>query len=321
MSENNRMNKFLGTMKSAADKVSKKTAVATEEIKNKATQFKSEIATKQAENKVIAMEKKKADDFKKFAPIFERDISEDELLTERVIRIVNYDARLENEVCKNSVGFYEISADRKMPTFYTKFAQKLGLTFYPQLSESVFIADPCIAGKYIEIDEYYNYMKQARVNELTIVAQALNAKSISIKLKATEKSKSKTSIAANANIASLVNANGNVDNNSKDSKSVEIWASTTFKAAFWNGGPVMPQLLYFRNESDINALIQMVLTSKSKLTERTYSMKASSSSGMTKNEALSIASVIKHLKCNIGANFSKCAENESDAVIEYTIKF
>lgn len=242
-------------------------------------------------------------------------------MTERVIRIVNYDARLENAVCTGSVGFYEKTDDRKMPTLYTKFLPALGLSFYPQLSESVFIADPCIPGKFIEIDEYFNYMKQVRVNELTLVAQSLGAKSVNIELKSTTNSKSLFSKAMQAKASPILEADRRQQGNNTSSNSIQIWAQTTFKNALWNGGPTMPTLLYFRNESDISSLIQMVLVNRSKVTERKYSMKASSSSGMSLSEAMSIAGTLKRIKCSAGTSFAKSAEHESTAILEYTIKF
>lgn len=308
-------------MKTAAGKVSEKAATAAEEIKNTAIQVKDDAIAKQAEHRTAAAEKKKQEDFINLAPIFKEDIANNELLSERVIRIVNYDARLENEVCKDSIGFYEKTDNRKMPTLYSKFVPQLGLSFYPQLSESVFIADPCIVGKYIEIDEYFNYMKQVRVNELTIVAQSLGAKSVIIELKSSTNSKSLFSKSAEAKAGQILNVSHKKENNSNKSNSIEIWASTTFKTAIWNGGPTMPTLLYFRNESDISSLIQMVLVNRSKVTERTYSMKASSSSGMSLNEAISIAGTLKKIKCSAGASFARSAENESTAFLEYTIKF
>ena len=321
MSENKKINAIFHSMKTAAGKVSEKAATAAEEIKNTAIQVKDDAIAKQAEHRTAAAEKKKQEDFINLAPIFKEDIANNELLSERVIRIVNYDARLENEVCKDSIGFYEKTDNRKMPTLYSKFVPQLGLSFYPQLSESVFIADPCIVGKYIEIDEYFNYMKQVRVNELTIVAQSLGAKSVIIELKSSTNSKSLFSKSAEAKAGQILNVSHKKENNSNKSNSIEIWASTTFKTAIWNGGPTMPTLLYFRNESDISSLIQMVLVNRSKVTERTYSMKASSSSGMSLNEAISIAGTLKKIKCSAGASFARSAENESTAFLEYTIKF
>ena len=321
MSDNKKINGIFTSMKTAAGKVTEKTSSAAKGIKSTAIQLKDEAKAKQSQRKISIAEKKRQEDFINLAPIFKEDISNDELLTQRVIRIVNYDARLENDVCKNSVGFYEKTDDRKMPTLYSKFVPELGLSFYPQLSESVFIADPCIAGKYIEIDEYFNYMKQVRVNELTVVAQSLGAKSVTIELKNTTKSKSSFTKSAQAKIGVILDGNYEKQGNNNSSNSIEIWAQTTFKTAIWEGGPTMPNLLYFRNDSDISSLIQMVLVNRSKVTERKYSMKASASSGMSLNEAMSIAGTLKKIKCSAGATFSKSAQNESTAFLEYTIKF
>ena len=321
MSENNKLSGILASVKNVAEKVSEKAASAAEEVKNTAIQLKDDAMAKQAERKITAAEKKRQDDLVKLAPIFKDDISNNELLTERVIRIVNYDPRLENDVCKGSIGFFEKTDDRKMPTIYSKFVPDLGLSFYPQLSESVFIADPCIAGKYIEIDEYYNYMKQVRVNELTLVAQSLGAKSVTIELKSTSTSKSLFSKSVQAKVGPVIDGNCKQQGNNTSSNSIEIWAQTTFKTAIWNGGPTLPTLLYFRNESDISSLIQMVLVNRSKVVERKYSMKASSSSGMSLNEAMSISGTLKKIKCSAGANFAKSAENESNAFLDYTIVF
>lgn len=322
MSDNNKkINGIIASVKTAAGKVSEKASSTAEGIKSTAIQLKDDAIAKQAKHKITVAEKKRQDDLINLAPIFKEDISNNELLSERVIRIVNYDIRLENEVCKDSVGFYEKTADRKMPTLYSKFVPEWGLSFYPQLSESVFIADPCIMGKYIEIDEYFNYMKQVRVNELTLVAQSLGAKSVTIELKSTTNSKSLFSKSMQAKVGPILDADHKQQGNNTSSNSIEIWAQTNFKTAIWNGGPTMPTLLYFRNESDISSLIQMVLVNRSKVTERKYSMKASSSSGMSLNEAMSIAGILKKIKCSAGISFTKSAENESTAFLEYTIKF
>lgn len=65
----------------------------------------------------------------------------------------------------------------------------------------------------------------------------------------------------------------------------------------------------------------MVLVNKSKVTERKYSMKASSSFGVSLTEAASISGTLKKIKCNAGASFAKSAENESKAFLDYTIVF
>lgn len=321
MGEKIKINGIISSAKNVAGKVTEKAATTAEEVKQTATKIKDNAISKQAERKLSIAEKKKLDDIKKYFPIFKKDIANGELLSERFIRIVNYDSRLENEVCKDSIGFYEKTKDRKLLTIYTKYACLMGLTFYPQMSESVFIADPCIPGKYIEIDEYYNYMKQVRVNELTVVAQALGAKSVNIELRNSTTSSLYSSADAKAKIGTLVDGSATRDTQNEEAKSIDIWASTTFKKSGFDGVPSTPELLYFRNESDISALIHMVLANKSKVSERKYSMKASSSSGVSLAEAASVSGILKKIKCNAGAIFEKSAENESNAFLDYTIVF
>ena len=62
-------------------------------LKDNASQKITKIVDENRKNK----EEK---DFKKLHPLFENDISGSSLQKERVIRIVNYDSRLENKVCK-----------------------------------------------------------------------------------------------------------------------------------------------------------------------------------------------------------------------------
>lgn len=318
---NNKINGLFASVKKAAGKVTEKAASTAEEAKSNVAKMKDDAIAKQTERRSSIAEKKKLNDIKKYSPIFKEDVANGELLSERFIRIVNYDSRLENEACKDSIGFYEKTDDRKLPTLYTKYVHTLGLTFYPQMSESVFVADPCVSGKYIEIDEYYNYMKQVRVNELTVVAQALGAKSVVIELRHSTKSIFHASADMKSSVGAYASGNASKKAKKTKSKSIDIWASTTFNKAAFSGRPTPPELLYFRNESDISSLIQMVLAKKSKVTERQYSMKAISSSGISLTEAASISGTLKKIKCNAGASFAKSAENESKSFLDYKIVF
>ncbi len=321
MVDNEKSKSMLDSFKEVANKVAEKSTLAVNDAKSSAIQIKDDAKKKHLAIKERVEERVRLEDIKKYNPIFKEDVENGELLDERVIRIVNYDARLENKTCKDSIGYYEKSKDRKLPTIYSKYMSMLGFSFYPQKSESVFIRDPKIAGKYIEIDEYYNYMKQVRVNELTVLAQALGAKSVNIELKSASKSFFKQKLNASANSGKVYGTDVKNEKKRRRSKSIEIWATATFKDSMWNSVPVVPDLLYFSDESDIAALIQMVVVNKTKLEKRVYSMHASSSSGMSLNEAASIVTTLKSIKCNAGGNFMKSAENQNDAMLEYTIDF
>ena len=298
MSETGEKNKFAASIRGVAKKIGEKATSVSEGVEDYFNRKKLE----------------------KLMPMPESDLSPEVFRHERLIRVVNYDSKRDGELFAGSVGFYEKTPDRRIPTIYTKNVEKLGLTFFPHLSESVFLADPRIEGRYIEIDEYYNYMKQVRVNELTLIAQSLGAKHVKIRLQ-TKSRKSISSKISGALGFSKAAVNVESSGSSNSSESFEVWADTEFKTGFRKATPVLPEVIYFSNESDIQALIQMVMVNKSKLTKRTYKMKSSSSSGMSMTEAASISGAIKCINVKAGGTFEKSAEEESEATLEYTIEF
>lgn len=298
-------NKFKTLLKDAQNKTGR--------LKEYASQKITDIVDK---NKMNREEKDK----KKLNPLFENDLFTANLLDERIIRVVNYDSRQENEVCKGSVGFWEVTKSRKVPTIYSRFIDRLNLDFYPKLSDSIFISDPCIKGKYIEIDEYYNYMKQVRVNELTVIAQALGAKHVDISLSLSYDNFDASSLEAHmSSFSKIIDAKGKFEN--RASEKIQIWSSTDFDTSNFDGEVVMPDVLYFRNESDILALIQMVVFNKTRLSRRTYRMKSTSSSGLSISDSISIKNALKTIKFGGGLEFEKSSVKDSYSYLEYTIEF
>ena len=257
--------------------------------------------------------------FEKYIPISESDLFRDELCREKVIRVADSDPVAE-KMCADSAGFYEKIQDKKLITVFTKNIEKLGLSFYPQLSEAVFIADPCKEGCYIELGEYFNYMKQVRVNELTLIAQSLNAKHIDIRLRAASKKTTRVSFGFGFDSSSS-SARSDTEKTTSSESSVEIWASTDFAVDSLDDEIVAPQLLYFKNDADIQSLIKMRMNDKNKITKRTYSLKASSSSGMRLDEAMKISAIVNGSKLKSVAAFEKSAKDENEALLEYTIEF
>lgn len=317
---NDKKTAFLNSIKKATGKITETTSSLTEGVKETAVHVRTSIEKRQEEKRLIAAEKKKEEEIGNLSPIFADELTSENFQYERVIRIVNYDNRLEYEEMKGAVGFYELIQDRRLPTVLSSHVRALGFAYYPQLSESLYIADPCIDGKYIEADQYYNYMKQVRVNELIVVAQSLGAKHVTIKYTEASKTTDFQNAGIHASAGGIFHANADKKRKNINKESVSIWADSTFKPSVWSG-PVMPNLLYFRNESDINSLIQMVLASKSKLKEYTYHFQASTSSGLALSEAASIESAKKAIDFDAGVNLEAAAEKESKSILEYTIKF
>ena len=60
-------------------------------------------------------------------------------------------------------------------TIYRDKIDAFGLTFYPELDNSVYYIDPCDRDHYILMNDYFSYMKMQRVAELQRIAQSLGA--------------------------------------------------------------------------------------------------------------------------------------------------
>ena len=295
---------------------------------NKLSSIKDKIIVFNENRKIEQESKKKEDDLRKLMPIFKKDLSDDFLSTERVIRFVNYDSRLDNELYKDSIGFYTISKDRRLLNIYSRYKNLFPIEFYPSFSEGVFVVDPIFPNKYIEINAYYDYMKEMRVNELTSIAQCLGAKSVSIKLVEKKERKEHTFFGlkvgakvAYAKGAPAVGTNDSSEKREENYKTLEVWTETRFNKDEENHIPTTPSIMYFKNESDIKTLIDMVLSNKSKLISRTYTMKASTSLGFTLNEAMSVDACIKMINANVGCSYLKDIKEMSESFLQYTINF
>lgn len=301
----------------------KKTA---SEVSEKVVELKEDIEQKQIDRKQNLAEKKKQNNLGKYLPIFEDDLCQDDFKKMRLIRFVNFDQRMETDECKGSIGFHIKTKERIIPTFYSKYASLFDFTYYPQFSESIFIADPYVDGKYIEIGEYYNYMKQVRINELTTIAQSLGAKHIFIGYSTTFNSSKSQTVNADTSgemVKKVKLGGGHFEKETAvhSENSQTVWADTYFQTSILKNNPEMPSPVYFKNESDITSLIQMALDKKSKLTKRTYFLQASSSSGLSLIEGGSISATIKGITGDIGGQFQTQVETEYHSVLEYTIEF
>lgn len=81
--------------------------------------------------------------------------------------------RSESEVCRGAVGYYQSAKGYELLNLYEDYALQSALVFYPAAAKGVFLADPYQTGVYIALDEYFDFIRKALVNELEVVAQDL----------------------------------------------------------------------------------------------------------------------------------------------------
>ena len=262
-------------------------------------------------------------DKKRLCPFYKENFEAENFALPQMIRLVDQDERRTNKACEGAVGFETNTKDMNVLNIYVENAPMLGVTFYPYVRDAVYFVDPCHPQLYIQLDEYFAYLKKVRVDELQKVAQSLGATHVKISLKEQKKSSSTQSTKGkmNASGAAVFKANGEGSSQriSDEMTTIEVAAEVDF-----SGGsePTEPKLVYFKNESDVNALIHMRMDpNANQILSKTYSFSYKNSSGIQVNDAIKIDAALKLMKCNMGGTVLNEARCESDLVLEYSIQF
>ena len=134
--------------------------------------------------KDIAQTKNRELELKTLQPIFAENLDGADFLLPKLVRITEMDKRrAESEVCKGSVGYFSKEKDLKVVNIFRDKIGTFGLTFYPDTDNDIYYVDPSDRDRYIAMDDYFSYLKTARVNELQKIAQDLGAKHFRVTFK------------------------------------------------------------------------------------------------------------------------------------------
>ena len=251
-------------------------------------------------------------------PVFVGTLSEDEFKMSKFVRITERDKkRAESEVCQGSIGYEDYHNGYRVVTIFEDSIEPFGLTFYPDNDCEFYYVDPSDSKRYIALDEYFEYLKAVRVDELGRIAKALGAKHYSITYKEEKTSFSNKKAKAKAAAAKVGDVDAEHDLDNRKYSRVEI----KDKASFPGKPPVKPELKYLKDDNHIKTLIAMRMDSSSPLFHKTYEIRLNQSTDMKKKEAAKIDGVLKGLKCNSEASVAVEANNETRRFLEYDIEF
>lgn len=255
-------------------------------------------------------------ELKTLRPIFSEDLDDNKPFIHKFIRVVDRDKKhAESEVCKGSVGHVDILKGYELVNLYLDSLDAFKLSFYPDSNCEFYCIDPSDETCYIALDEYFSYLKVARVTELQTIAQALGAKSFKVTYK--EEKTSFSDKKAKGNIKHVTTADANLDSTEKKYSRTEIAAEMSFPGH----EPAMPQLKYLKRDPSVQALIDMRLNEQSPLLEQKYTINFSVTSGLKEKDAIKIDTILKGLKCSGNATVESEVQNEARRSFEYDIRF
>lgn len=263
-----------------------------------------------------AGEKAKALELQSLHPLFPVDLDDANFLMPKFIRVVERDKRYaESEVCQGSIGFASNKGGLDIVNIFLDSIDAFGLTFYPDSDCDFYYVDPTDRNRYIALDEYFNYLKIARINELKRLAQDLGAKHFKITYKEEQATFSENK--SKAHVKAVAKADAEHRSTEKRFSTVEIAAEMDFPGH----APIKPTLRYMQRDPSIQTLIAMRMDESAPLLHEKYVLKMSTSSGMKETDAVKIDTVLKSLKVSGNATVASEARNESRRYLEYEINF
>ena len=265
-------------------------------------------------------EAKKNADYKSLHPVFEETLLEADFSMPKLIRIAEMDDKhAKSEACQGSIGHITECKDISVLTIYPEKVSCVDLKFYPDLNGDVYYVNPTDRDSYYSLDDYFSYLKQARIGELQKIAQDLGAKHFKVTYKEERQSFSKVKSAGKVNAKNTgVQVNAEAEHNSDASAFTNI--AVVADMDFVGHEPIEPEVKYFKNEPLIQNLIKMRLD-RNPLTHQKLELKMSSSSSIKQRDAAKIDAALSTMKISGNANVSSEVQNEERRYLEYEIEF
>lgn len=302
-------------------------------VKDKAinTVSKSVVAVRET-----TIEKSKELEEKMLKPIFVDTLIDSDFSMPKFIRVKEIDKKhADSEVCKNSIGFFSNYKDLKMITIFSNKVNLFGITLFPDSESEFYYVDPSDRDKYIALNEYFSYLKVARINELQKIAQDLGAKyfKVTYKEEKTDFTTHKTEIKGTITGKGKSNANAekkkekSIDDNAnveiKQEKVIDSYANVEIAAEMKCDGhePIKPALTYLKGDTSVQNLINMRCDELAPLQHHKFAIKLSSSSGLKEKDAAKIDAYFKKIKISGNATVSEEVKHEGRRVLEYEVEF
>lgn len=271
-----------------------------------------------------AEEKARLLELKTLRPIFPlpvedaASLDDADFLMPKFISITNRDKkRAASTVCQGSIGYMSDQKGLHIVNIFRDSIDAFGLTFYPDSDSDFYYVDPSDRDRYIALDDYFNYLKVVRINELKKIAQDLGAKYFKVTYKEEQTSFSANKAKVDLKASKMASLNAVHDTSEKKYSRVEIAAEMSFPGH----APIKPQLKYLQRDPSIQTLISMRMDESAPLLREKFELKLSQSSGMKESDAVKIDAVLKGLKCSGNATVTSEVQNESRRILEYEIEF
>lgn len=307
------MEKKNADLKAVAEDVQEKVAGFFDQAGKDIEQFANQLQKK------VDIAKREVD-HKALCPVFPEDLERPDYQLPKLIRIVAMDKRhADSPACSGSIGHEAICRDLKVLNVYPDKVSAFHLNFYPDCEIDFYYVDPTDRNHYIALDDYFHFLKLARVSELQRIAHDLGAKHFRVTYKE-QKTRAAAQIAHAKGGGKAQGKAGNAElaheHRHNDARKVEIAAEMECVGH----EPVEPKLYFFKKDPQILNLISLRM-SEHPVLHQVYTLELSHSCGMKMKDAMKIDAALNAMKVSAGFSVTREAQSEFRRFLEYEIDF
>lgn len=265
-----------------------------------------------------AEEKARERERKRLNPIFMEDLNSPDFYLTKLIRVTEMDKRYqESEVCQGAIGYITNTKDLTIINIFRQNVGLFGLNLYPDIESEVYYVDPIDRNRYIALEDYFDYLKVARINELQKLAQDLGAKHFKVIY-----TEHKATLTSNKGKFFAKGTGIGTSEIERDVAAIEVKHLEVAAEMECPGHePYEPTLFYLQREQAIQSLIALRMDKTSPISHHKFSIKLSNSSGIKEKDAIKIDAALKGMKVTGNTTVTNEVQNESRRTFEYEVDF
>ncbi|MBQ7761400.1 MAG: hypothetical protein IJ400_05020 [Clostridia bacterium] len=286
------------------------------EIGKKATSTIQENAKSFSEK---SKENQRANQLKRYNPIFPEDYKSKEFALPYVVQIVDDVVRKDVEVCKGAIGWLGKEDKMQILHLYDEAIEFSGIKFIPNAEcNAIYYADSCDRSRYIKIDCLFKLAHDERLAELKHIAYSLGAKKCSIEIVEGDEFSQQKSVGGNLGVAKIVGAKVQVNRKDESSQYRRGCIVAEFEGS---NTPKKPTLKWFKHDDNIKNLIEMRCSKKNAIKSETLELEGATSATMSQKTAISIDAILSKLKAGGGVSVEKNVKKENHSKLIFCVEF
>ena len=260
--------------------------------------FAEDVITKHQEKK----------ESKTYIPVMKEEFKKKDYVIPKIIMLT--DEVKSGEDFRDAIGW--VSNDKECEFLYLTrgFVDKSGITFIPApMPDTMYYVDPFDNSRYIKIEDYFIKTQQAKIAELTHIAECLGAKSYDIQIVDASNKNESNNGGIDVKEARYGSANANFSNELTNS----VVNSTRTTGDFVKVKRVRrPDLCWFKNDDIINNLVEAICKKKMKYQTFDVEILGSTYNSMSVNTALKLNGLVSYFKLNCNVDFSRKVKDEME---------